>query len=537
MRKSGYTLRNMLSYSHLFGVHDVSVSAGTEARRNEYKGVSMTGYGWAPEFGEMFSPVETPSYISTYGGNKPTNTNSFTQVASFFGIASYCYDNRYVFNANIRSDGSNKFGSDPKYRWLPTYSFAVKWIASNESFLENVKWINNLSFRGSYGIQGNIHESATPYLIVTVGDRDGVTGLPISKISKLPNPDLRWEKTKSWNAAVDFALFDGRVKGGFDIYRKNTSDLIMSKQVAASTGQNVLYYNAGKMVNKGFEGFLNLELVNNRDWGWRFGFNFGRNVNEITLANRDDLSEASVVDQMLAGTLAVEGQPIGSMYAYRFAGLNQDNGYPLFYSKNGQKVHRALRQDLELVHCGSIFPKLSGGFDTQVTFKKVFSLSLNFAYSTGSVSRLPKFYDSYTIDPLTNLSDEWLKCWKQAGDNTIYPAPYNSADMKDYFATEAGSVYDISEGLSGVSNPYDLYNESDIRVAKADFLKLKMVALSYSVPQNVLDFLHVSSMLVRFQVTNLFTIADKKWKGLDPETNGANIPALPTYSFGINVSF
>ena len=109
---------------------------------------------------------------------------------------------------------------------------------------------------------------------------------------------------------------------------------------------------------------------------------------------------------------------------------------------------------------------------------------------------------------MTNLSDEWLKCWKQAGDNTIYPAPYNSADMKDYLPRKS-VAYDISEGLSGVSNPYDLYNESDIRVAKADFLKLKMVALSYSVPQNVLDFLHVSSMLVRFQVTNLFTIADK----------------------------
>ena len=109
--------------------------------------------------------------------------------------------------------------------------------------------------------------------------------------------------------------------------------------------------------------------------------------------------------------------------------------------------------------------------------------------------------------------------------------------MKNYLATETGSEYDISEGISGHSDPYNLYNDSDIRVAKADFLKLKMVALSYSVPQNVLDFLHISSMLVRFQVTNLFTIADKKWKGLDPETNGANIPALPTYSFGINVSF
>ena len=537
-RKNGYTLRNMLSYSRMFGVHDVSVSAGTEARRNEYKGVTITGYGWVPEFGEMFSPVETENYIKYYGSNKPTNSNSFTQVASFFGIASYCYDNRYVFNANIRSDGSNKFGSDPKYRWLPTYSFAVKWIASNEKFFDQLKWINNLAFRGSFGIQGNIHESATPYLIVQVGDRDGVTGLPISKIEKLPNPDLRWEKTRSWNAAVDFTLFNGRIKGGFDIYRKNTSDLIMSKQVAASTGRNVLYYNAGKMVNKGFEGFLNLGLMQTRDWDWRFGFNFGRNLNQITLANSDDLSDANIVDQMLAGTLAIEGKAIGSMYAYRFAGLNQDNGYPLFYAKTGEKVHIARRQDLELVHCGSIFPKLSGGFDTQITFKKSLSLSMNFSYNVGNVSRLPNFYDSSTIDPLTNLSDEWLKCWTKSGDNTIYPAPYNSTDFSNYLATEAGAAYDLrGDNLTWASYPYTLYNYSDIRVAKADFLKLKMVALTYSVPQRVLDYLHVTNMVLRFQVTNLFTIADKKWKGLDPETNGANIPSLPTYSFGINVSF
>ncbi len=538
-RKTGYTIRNMLSYSHLFGeVHDVSVSVGTEARRNEYKGVTTTGYGWVPEFGEMFSPVETESYKSDYWDNRPTNTNSFTQVASFFGIASYCYDNRYVFNVNIRSDGSNKFGSDPKYRWLPTYSFAGKWIVSNEKFLERASWISNLAIRGSYGIQGNIHESATPNLIVKVGERDDVTGLPVSTIEKLPNPDLRWEKTKSWNAAVDFTLFNGRVKGGFDIYRKNTSDLIMSRSVAASTGQNILYYNAGKMVNKGFEGFINLGLVNTENWNWRFGFNFGRNVNEITLANQEDLSSATIISQMLAGTLAVEGKPIGAMYAYHFAGLNQDNGYPLFYSKDGQEVHRAQQQDLELVYCGSIFPKLSGGFDTQVTFKNVLSLSMNFAYSTGSVSRLPDFYDSKTIDPLTNLSDEWLDCWRQPGDHTIYPAPYNTTDMDNYLASETGSRYDITDGeISRVYNPYELYNDSDIRVAKADFLKLKMVALSYTMPEKVTKYLHVSNMMLRFQVTNLFTIADKKWKGLDPETNGANIPSLPAYSFGLNVTF
>ena len=108
-----------------------------------------------------------------------------------------------------------------------------------------------------------------------------------------------------------------------------------------------------------------------------------------------------------------------------------------------------------------------------MTFKKVLSLSLNFAYSTGSVSRLPKFYDSYTIDPLTNLSDEWLKCWKQVGDNTIYPAPYNSTDMKNYLGTETGGVYDISEGIAGSSDPYKLYNDSDIRGGEGRFSEIE----------------------------------------------------------------
>lgn len=537
-RKNGYTLRNMLSYSnHFRDRHDVSVSVGSEVRRNEYKGVATTGYGWVPEFGEMFSPVQTDTYISRHAADKPTNTNAFTQTASFFGIASYCFDNRYVFNTNIRSDGSNKFGSDPKYRWLPTWSFALKWNASNEKFLRNAEWIDYLAFRGSYGVQGNIHEDATPHMILSVGQRDDITGLPVSTIERLPNPDLRWEKTCSWNAAVDFTLWGGRLKGGLDVYRKNTSDLIMEKSAPSSTGRTLLYYNAGKAVNKGFEGFLNVQLLDIRKWSWRFGFNFGRNVNEITLANQEDLSDRTVVDKMLSGNMAIKGEPIGSLYAYRFAGLNQDNGYPLFYTKDGRLAHVALREDLELVNCGSIFPKVSGGFDTQLTFMKSLSLSLNFSYSLGGVSRLPNFYDSSTFDPLTNVSDEWFDSWKQAGDETIYPAPYNATDMSNYLETETGSAYDVSEGFLGISYPYTLYNQSDIRVAKADFLKLKVVALSYQLPEKIIRHLHVSNLMLRFQMTNLFTIADKKWKGLDPETNGANIPALPTYSFGINVSF
>ena len=497
----------------------------------------MTGYGWEPDFGESFNAIDEDEYKYYYWDNNPTNTNSLTQVASFFGIASYCYNNRYVLNLNIRSDGSNKFGSDPKYRWLPTWSGAVKWIASSENFLRNVSWLTNLSFRASYGIQGNITDSATPNLIVQVGNRDDKTGLSTSTIVRLPNPELRWEKTKSWNAAVDFVLFDGRVQGNFEVYKKNTEDLITSRGLPASTGRTELDYNIGKMVNKGFEGYLDLTFVNMEDWRWRFGVNFGRNLNEVTLANEESLSERETIYEMLDGNLAMEGRPVGAIFSYHFAGLNQENGYPLFYTKDGRKVHKADYVDMDLVYSGSIFPKLSGGFSTDLAWKNMLTLSMSFTYNIGNVKRLPGYFNgSAQIDPDYNYSEDWLKAWTGPGDDSVYPVPVTSDDVDDYYATESGSQYVLTDNISYPSL-YDMYDNSDIRIAKADFLKLKMVSLTYRMPKRLLDAIHLASAELRLQATNLFTIADKKWKGFDPETDGANIPTLPAYSLGLNITF
>lgn len=540
IRKSGYTIRNQINFNKIiFDKHHINIIGGIEARRNQYKGVSQTGYGWVPEFGEQFNPVMTESYIANYAENRatdPINTNSFTQVASFYGLASYEYSDLYIFSANIRSDGSNKFGSNPKYRWLPTYSFAIKWNLMNEPFMKAYKWIDNLAFRGSYGLQGNINVDDSPYLIVTTGTRDNVLGLPISNIKRLPNPDLRWEKTHSWDAAIDFSFFNERIRGGIDFYGKKTKDLIMTKTVASSNGRTSLYYNAGKMDNKGYEGFINFGIIKNKEWSWRFGVNFSCNKNNITYANPEDLSENEIINKMLSGTLAVEGSALGSLYSYHFAGINQDIGYPMFYTKSGKLSILGTKPDMELVKTGTIFPKLTGGFDTQINYKN-FSLSMDFTYSFGSKSRLPEYYTNNTIDPLSNLSQDWLKCWKQSGDETIYPAPYNSLLLNNYFATESGSLYNTYD--SNVSNrvrPYSMYNYSDIRVAKMDFIKMKMLALSYNFPRKYLESINISQLLLRFQVTNLFTIANKKWNGLDPETR-TNIPSTPTYSFSVNVSF
>ena len=541
-RKNGYTVRNQLVFARNFAdYHDVNVMGGVEVRATRYKGHAVTGYGWTPEFGEKFMPVYTERFISNYVENgrlNPTNTNTVTQVASFYGTASYTFDNRYVINGNIRSDGANKFGSNPKYRWLPTWSVAGKWILSNESFMAS-NWIDELAIRGSYGIQGNIHDDATPNLIVQVGERDGTSNLDQYSIVRLPNPDLRWEKTKTWNVAVDFGFFRGRLRGGLDFYKKKTSDLIMSKSVATSNGRASLYMNAGKMRNSGFEGFLNIGILDMEDWDWRFNVNFGRNVNEIELANGDAYTSIDEVEMLLAGEVAVEGAPIGSIYSYHFAGLSHDNGYPLFYALDGRKVHIGEPVMMELVNSGSIFPKVSGGFDTQVTFKRQISLSLAFTYNVGNVQRLPSVYeDKYNVfDPLTNVSTKLMRRWKQPGDElyTNIPVLYDSDVVGDFVRDP--NLYAMREGLTSYETPTELYDASSVQVAKGDFLKLKIVALSYMMPASVLKKLKLSSLTVRLQATNLFTIADKKWEGVDPEAPSANIPVLPTYSLGVNVSF
>ena len=536
--KTGYTVRNALSFIKVLGkVHDMNIMVGSELRGTKYEGVRSTGYGWTPTYGERFMPVQTDSFLGSYISNMyPINTNSISRIASFFGTATYTYGNRYVINFNIRSDGANKFGSNPKYRWLPTWSIAGKWLLANEGFMSRfIQNGHNISVRGSYGIQGNIHDDATPNLILEVGDRNSISNLDQSTIYRLPNPDLRWEKTTSWNIAVDFSLWDHRLTGSLDVYKKHTEDLIMEKTVATSNGKSRLYMNAGEMDNQGIEGNLSVQIIRRKNLNWKFNVNFGRNTSEVTLANDDLYSDLEVVTKMLEGNLAIKGEKLGSMYSFRYGGLSGENGYPLFYGKDGKLWHEADPKRMELVRSGSIYPDLSGGFDTQLTFKKRLSLSLGFSYNLGGVKRLPRVYadKGSALNPVANVSTNWNKRWRKPGDElyTDIPVLYNKRVASNFDRNVS------AEELSTVEDCTYFYDLSDLRVAKADFLRLRSVGLSYIMPENLLRMAGISSMMIRFQASNLFVWAHKDWKGLDPETPEANIPILPSYSLGINVSF
>lgn len=146
-----------------------------------------------------------------------------------------------------------------------------KWTLTNESFLSAFADKGHfVSIRGSYGVQGNIHDDSTPNLILEIGDRNETSTLEQSTIYRLPNPDLRWEKTSSWNVAVDFSFWSGRLSGSVDVYKKHTDDLIIDKIVAASNGKQHLFINAGEMNNTGVEGNLSVGLLRSKLFDWNF---------------------------------------------------------------------------------------------------------------------------------------------------------------------------------------------------------------------------------------------------------------------------
>lgn len=536
-----YSWRNALEYKRVLQEkHEVNLFGGMEIRSEKYSGFSQFLYGWDPTYGQSVSPVYTTRYktLLASGMFNPTITEKTTQVASYFATASYTYDNRYVLNANIRSDGANKFGSNPKYRWLPTWSLAGKWFISSEEFMKKVSFVNNLSIRASYGLQGNIHDDATPYLLVKLDRIDDITGLRPGSVYRLPNPDLRWEKTHSYNLGLDASFFDHRLSLTLDYYQKHTSDLITDLQVSPSTGQLYMFMNAGKAVNKGIEGVVSVDVLRGKNLEWNISCNASHNTNEIEYAYNASLSAKETYEQMLQGNVATIGQPLGTFYSFRFAGLSAENGYPLFYTKDGRKVHEGDFEVMDLVASGSIYPDVSGGFDTRLTYKKNLTLSIGFSYQMGGKRRLPAIYNnvSKAFDPTQNVSSAFSNRWKRQGDEryTTIPALYDTR-IADDFPEELKGLYDTGRDVD--VRMVRMYDYCDIRVASSDFLRLRNVMLSYRLPKKFLSPLHVKGLTLRATASNLKVWKSKKWEGMDPESVYANMPLMPSFNFGVNVLF
>lgn len=537
-RNLSYTARLQLDYSKFIKGHHISASAGYEARSNKYNGIATTQWGYLPERGHTFvdiNPAEWPEYNALMRSTPDVVTDRLSNYLSVYGVLSYSYKSRYIINGNIRADGSNKFGQDRSTRFLPIWSVSARWNIMNENWLKDVMWLNELSLKGSYGIQGNVSDDQTPSMIIKLGSVDSMSGDYMATLSKLPNPFLKWEKTRSYNIALDFSVLDNRISGTVEYYYKKGCDQVVSVEVAPTTGTNYMSLNMGDVMNKGYELIINAVPVKTRDFRWSLSFNSAKNVNRVT---RGGMEDEYTYSQYISGSAVLKGYPLNSFFSYKFAGLDV-NGLPTF--KDIEEEDGDTKESMYkkvFAYSGNRVPDFSGGFSTNFNYKNV-TLGLFFSYSLGAKSRLNNLYSNsgQTLpNPQQNMSAEFVNRWRAPGDEAwaVIPA----------LSTEKLSMYgwDSDRDIVIADNMWQMYNQSDLRVVSTDFLRLRTAYIRYALPKKVCEKLHIGSANVRVEGNNLWLVCSDKLNGQDPEQLGMGdigltTPPVASFSFGIDITF
>ena len=575
-KNENYSLRGTLTFNKAMDKelnHVLSASLIGELSSSKYTGFKITKRGYMPDRGMIFNKLETMNKDNLYtaynewlltddamGVMKDNLTNLVGLVGSFV----YSYKNSYIFNVNGRIDFSNKFGDASNDKLLPIWSVSGRWNM-HENVLKNVGWIDMLALKMSFGYQGNMSALDSPRLIIKKEGMDNSFKELYSTIANYPNPNLKWEKTSTYNIDVDFSLLNRKIRGTIGYYYRYTRDAFLSKKVSVVNGVEAYTVNEGNLRNQGYELTLNFMPVNTatslngqqRGIVWRFDPNFGSVFNQlIDKVKRKDrvLQDEVKYEDYLNGKVQVAGRPVNTFYSYRFKGLNPENGSPMFYGTdkttmvNGEeKLTKEIygemdREDVWLTvmeHSGAREPFLQGSISNYLGWRNL-GLSFNLAYSVGSKIRLFRMFpnDGVVVGPEKNLRREFVNRWRQPGDEkyTNVPGILTGSAWND-----ARWPWWTTEPYKFSNNLWEMYDFSNIRVVSGNYLKLSSLSLRYVVPEYICKKMRVKSLYVNLSGTNLFTICSRKLKGQDPSQSGStsliNLSVRPTYSLQLNVTF
>lgn len=524
-----WTWKAMAEYQqHFKDKHELELMAGTEIRHADASTLYSAVYGYDRK-SLTSSPVIFPS--DNYARQFPLHTETHTENAfvSWFATGSYTLLHRYTLGGSIRFDGSDIFGVAKKYRYLPLYSVSGLWRVVDEPFMKNADFIDNLSIRASYGLQGNIDKNTSPYL---VGTYQKVSILPnnsedIIRPGSAPNPDLRWEKTQSVNVGADFAVLDNAISLSVDYYYRKGSDLIGLRMLPLETGYSSTTINWASMENEGVEFALTTRNINTKNFTWFTNLNFGFNRNKI-------LKESVAENATYPGR---EGYPVGAIFAYKTAGLDED-GYPLFVTKDGQTVTAteflklnnagastltAEEQRNLYTYIGTTDPKVSGGFTNTFKYKRV-SLAINCIFNFGMHVKTVPSYSPTNYDRGLNTNHDILNRWTPDNTNTSLPKLMTSDERP-------GEYIRYSE--------FGLFNDLDIWVKKQNYFRFQSIRLGYELPEKWLRPIGVKNASVSLEGRNLWVIASNYDNYLDPETMGNPFaqPIPKSFIFGLNINF
>lgn len=502
-RTTGMTYNNVINWNHTFKEdHDVRLMAGQEYY--EYNTSNFSGSRTGVITDGYYEP-DVASTLSSFGGNSDQY-----KLLSFFGSAEYSYQSRYFVSASVRTDGSSRF--HPDNRWGTFWSFGGSWKISREKFLEAASnnWLSNLTLRASYGAQGNDNVGYYAYkALYTIGSSLGESTL---HASRLETPDLSWETNLNLNVGLDFGFWSNRLNGTIEFFQRSSKDLLFARDLVPSGGFASIDANIGKLKNYGWEFTISGTPIMTKDWTWKLS------VNATTYKNK--IVELPTEVMWQSSKKWVKGGSLYDFWLYEWAGVNPENGKPQWYytAKDGS---RQITEDYssltpnDKVKVGSSLPTLSGGFQSDLTWKNL-SLSMLFSYAIGG-----KLYNNDKIQMMSvkggngsSMSEDMLNRWTP--ENRYTDIPRLSYDQTSYF-TSSSSRW--------------LVNRS--------FLRLKTVTLSYTLPQRWIHFATLKDANIFVQGENLLTFSHQQ--GLDPEQPISGVvsyryPAMKTFSFGINVT-
>ena len=511
-RYAAINLNQLLDWNHQFGYHNVHVLLGHETKndKSKYMYGHMTNFADPnnPEFANATQYQELTSYTSEYA------------LEGYFAKGEYNYNDRYYFTASIRRDGSSRFHKDK--RWGTFWALGASWRLNEEPWLKDVKWINGMKIKASYGTQGNDNVGyAHNYTDLYSVDRvDGDAAL--SKVSR-GNPDLTWEKSNNFNVGFE-AGFWNRLNINFDFFIKKTTDMLYASPLAPSEGSpSSIYRNEMDMKNTGFEIEISGDIIKTSKVRWNASLNLTHYKNELTKLPASKPAELYPDGYQAGDYWRKIGGSLYDWYLYEYAGVDPTNGLPQY---NKYVTDEDGNETVEIVNTitdatqrqlnKSAIPDLTGGFSTTLEAYG-FDLSIQTAFQLGGYV-FDSFYNTLMTSGSmgSNFHKDMFNRWTPTHTDTNIPRLfYQGSD----------------EGISG---------NSDFYLTKASYFSLKNITLGYTIPQKITSKWGIDALRIYLVGDNIWL--KSKRKGLDPRqsyngTTSSVYSALSSYSLGINISF
>ncbi len=535
--------RNDFSLDRVFGEkHAISAVLGNEISNYYYQswtlptlyGITATSAGTQGQTGYFDTYDQYQSAISgvpTEGKEHLTDTWNHNRYVSFYGNASYMYDERYGVSVSARSDASNMVTSEAKYRWSPLWSVGAMWNINNEAWLKDSRAINRLALRATYGKNGNAPtmSSARTTINTENGLIDDFTGLYPGSVSDYGNPTLRWEKTAILNLGVDFSLLDNHLFGSVDYYNKKSTDVLGQVSIANVNGTSYATFNNAAIRNNGIE--VNLGTQGSAgDFGWGANLSWAYNKNEVTKL----FIEANNVSDFMNSNY-IPGYPISSIFTFEYGGM--ENGMPTIVDNEGNKTpisDMSVYSDAPekwMHYQGTSIAPHTVSLNLSVSWKDL-SLSAFLNGRFGGKMRMPKF--DYT------MLDYY-------GMRTNLSAPLGDLMDSDGKVVAAPSHAMPLPTVDGDGNPLSVfdymywpfyYTALNTSVESSDYIYLSEIDLNYSLPKSLFQGNKwVKSVEVFGKLENVGLLWTANSKHYNPMYLPGNWEPQLTFTLGANVKF